>query len=94
MNDLSSYWSAMISKREIERIHAKASEELRALSGGGPMGMTPDKVKQSPEYRAALSCFNYWQARLCQFNAAFLKAYGREYRAEMRKARESRPCSQ
>jgi len=30
-----------------------ASAALRALSGGGPMGLTPDAVKASPAWRAA-----------------------------------------
>lgn len=89
MNDLSTYAAALSTKADIEAIHTRASDELRALAGGGPMGLTPDSVKQSPEFKAAQSVFNYWHARLRQFNAAFIRQYGKQYHAELRAKRES-----
>lgn len=82
MNDLSTYRAAKQAKADIEAIYDRAGKELRALSGGGKMGLTPDYVKLSPEYRGKLSAFNYWHARLRQFNTAFLRQYGAEYRKE------------
>jgi hypothetical protein len=84
MNDLETYESALSAKLAIEAIHARASDELRAISGGGPMGLTPDSVKQSSEFRSAKSKFDHCHVRLKQFNAAFIKQYGRQYVADLR----------
>lgn len=87
MNDLSTYKAALQCKLDIEAMVKRTSDELRAISGGGAMGLTPDHVKQSLEYRGKLACFNYWHNRQREFNAKFLRLYGREYRADMRKGK-------
>ena len=54
----------------LEAEHKAAGEALRAIPGigSGRMGLTPDHVKQSPEYKAARAA--YWLAhdRLRRFN--------------------------
>jgi hypothetical protein len=84
MNDFSTYSAARATIADIEAIYKRAGDELGALSGGGAMGLTPDSVKQSPEFRAAQSAFNYWHNRLRAANSEFLRLYKKEYHAERR----------
>jgi hypothetical protein len=62
--------------------HARASDALRAVPGigSGPMGMTPDAVKASPEYRAAKLAYERAHAELRAFNAALRKAFPKRKR--------------
>lgn len=82
MNDLSTYPAALQCKRDIDAMVKRTSDELRAISGGGPMGLTPDSVKQTQEFRAKQTCFNYWHNKQRQFNTEFLRLYGGQYRAD------------
>lgn len=61
-----------------------AGAALGALSGGGPMGLTPDDVKASPAWRTAKAAFDQAFARLRRFNAGFVKTYRAEIKAERR----------
>lgn len=55
----------------------------------GPMGITPDAVKFSPEFRAAKSAFDAAFHRLRAFNAE----YHRTFKAEILAARRARVAS-
>jgi len=52
---------------------ARTSKALKAISGGGPMGLTPDNVKTSPEYRAAKRAYDTAFSRLRTFNSRSAK---------------------
>lgn len=53
----------------------------------GPMGLTPDHVKASPEFRAASAAYNTAFQKLRQFNSSYVKTYAKELRAERIKRR-------
>lgn len=56
---------------------------LKALSGGGPMGLTPDAAK-TPEWHAAKRAHNEAFAALRAFNANYVKQFKVELRAARR----------
>jgi hypothetical protein len=62
----------------------------------GPTGLTPDTVKEAPEWRAAKARVDKAFARLRSFNATFVKRFAKELRAERSertRERESRSGS-
>lgn len=63
-----------------------ASKRWNAIAGigSGPMGLTPDAVKFSPEYRAARAAYERAHAAAAKFNRSFCKAFARELREERR----------
>lgn len=65
-----------------------ASKVLKDIVGDevGPMGLTPDHIKFSPEYQSALATFNHANARSRAFNGPFVKQFKKEL-AELRKAK-------
>lgn len=64
----------------------EASAVLVAAKGGSCLGLTPDSVKATPEYQAALKAYNVSFAQLRNTNVWFTKAFKKEYAAE-RKAK-------
>lgn len=46
-----------------------ASKKLKAIAGGGTMGLTPDSVKASPEYKQAKAEYSAAFARVRAFNS-------------------------
>ncbi len=69
-----------------EREAAKALSAVPGISSG-PMGLTPDEVKASPEYRNAKADYEACREALRRFNAWFMREYGKEYRAEWKARR-------
>ena len=59
--------------RELERAYKAASDALKAVSGGGPMGMTPDSVRATDEWKQAKLTYDRAFAALRAHNAARLK---------------------
>lgn len=55
----------------------------------GPMGLTPDAVKASPEYRTARASYDAAFRRLQNTNAHFIKAFAMEIRADRRSRRNA-----
>lgn len=41
----------------------------------GPMGLTPDHIKASPEWKEARRQYDYWFSQLRAYNKAFLKTH-------------------
>ena len=70
----------------------QTSKAWRAIEGvgSGAMGLTPDSVKASPEYRRARAEFNAAMRALQAFNARHLKRFKAQIAAEQRAARASR----
>jgi hypothetical protein len=52
------------------------------------MGLTPNDVKESREFKHAMGQFDYAFAKLRLFNAGFTRRYKREMLAEHKKKRE------
>ena len=68
----------------LEAEHKRASAALKALPGvgTGPMGLTPDAVKFSPEYRTLKAAADAaWEA-VRRHNGMMVKRYAREMRQE------------
>jgi len=66
---------------------ADALEEKSKLAGAvlkkfpsGPMGLTPDSVRTSPEFRKAKADFDSAFSALRKFNQYFVKEFSKEYR--------------
>ena len=77
-------------KEHSERLDAEATRlgrALRALSGGGPMGITPDHVRATPAWRSAKREFDAAFAALRNFNAVFVRRFKREMLQERRAKR-------
>lgn len=59
-----------------------AGAVLRTFPKGGPLGLTPDAVRATPEFRAANARFQKAFARLRAFNTIYVKRFANEIRAE------------
>jgi hypothetical protein len=78
-------------KERHEKLHAeyeRAGRALKALSGGGPMGMTPGSVRSTPEWQNAKRASDTAFAALRAFNEDFTRRFKREI-AQDREARRS-----
>ena len=71
-------------KAALEANLAAAGKVLGAIPGvgTGPMGLTPDEVKFSPEYRNAKKAVDAAFAALRNFNGKYVKVFKNEIRAE------------
>lgn len=80
------YEEAKAARDAIEARLKAASDTLKAIPGigSGPMGLTPDHIKSSPEYREANRAYLAIHHELRRFNSAFTKQYRREIAAERR----------
>jgi hypothetical protein len=67
-----------------------ANAALQAIPGigSGPMGLTPDHVRRSPEYQAARRAYDAAHHALGQLNGKWCKHFAPELRAE-REARRA-----
>jgi len=83
---------AKAAQAAIEQEASRAGAVLAAIPGvgTGPMGLTPDAVKASPEYRAAKLAYESAFARLRAFNGSYVKVYASELRAERNARRSSK----
>ena len=71
---------------------AAASRALRGIAGvgAGAMGLTPDSVKASPEYRRARLAYDSSAATLRDYAKTFMRQHGKQYRADLLREREAR----
>ena len=69
-----------------------ASEALGAFPRGA-MGLTPDAVKASPEWRAAKAASDAALARLRDFNRQYTKKFKLEIRAARESERAAKACA-
>jgi len=61
----------------------KATEvPLKALSGGGRLNLTPDHVRQTPEWQAAKRQADAAFAALQAFNTVFVRRFKKELAAD------------
>lgn len=73
-----------------QRESKAASDAIRSIPGvgSGALGLTPDNVKQSPEFKAAAARYGAASVALQELNKANAKRFARELRAE-REARRA-----
>ena len=85
------YSKAKAGKIVIEMAHDAAAIRLRAISGDkGPMGLTPAHIKTTPEWQDAYKAERRLFAIMREYNRKFNKLYGKEYRDELKAAREAK----
>lgn len=79
-----SYAIARAVGAQLEAEHKRASAALKALPGvgTGPMGLTPDAVKFSPEYRTLKAAADAAREAVRRHNGMMVKRYAREMRQE------------
>lgn len=67
-------------------LEAESKRLGKLLNDGpkGPMGLTPDHIKFSPEFQAAKRAYERTQGKIATFNRMFLKVFAKEYAAERR----------
>jgi len=80
------YTEAKKIKAELEAALDVASKTLNAIPGvgSGAMGLTPDAVKFSTEYRVAKTAYEKAFKNMRAFNGWFTKTFKKEYLAERR----------
>lgn len=79
-----SFAQLKIEQSRLEAIATDTGKALRALSGGGPMGLTPDSVRATPEWQAASKAYAQAFYALREFNMANVKKFAKDIRAERR----------
>jgi hypothetical protein len=74
-------------KKLKEAHEAKVTQAGAALKGypKNAMGMTPDAVKFSPDYKAKKQAYDSAFSALRDVNSTFLKKFSKEYKAEKRR---------
>jgi len=80
------YTQATERRDELEAEVDRTSRALKALSGGGPLGLTPDDVRATPEWKAAKRAADDAFAALQAFN----KVYVRRFKQEIKRDRQRR----
>lgn len=83
--DADGYESAKARKSELEAESARTSGILNTFPKGGPMGLTPDSVKNSSEYKAAKVAYDKAASALRAYNTTFLSQFAKEYKADRRR---------
>lgn len=79
------YAIAKTVKAQLEAAETAAGQSLKSFPKG-PMGMTPDAVKASPEFKKAYAEYAAAFAALRNFNGMFFKTFKKEIAAD-RKAK-------
>lgn len=82
------YSRAKARKAELEAEYERTGKALKALSGGGPMGMTPEQVRATHEWKAAKHAADAAFAALRAFNSVYVHRYKQEI-AQDRKHKEA-----
>ena len=82
---MTAYEFALSQHDAIEAEANAASLRLKAVSGveKGPMGLTPDHIKATLEWKAAHSAYCAASRNLQTFNRGFLKQFSKEWRATL-----------
>lgn len=86
------YQEAKARRADLDTAARTTGEALRAFpgAGSGPMGLTPDAVKFSPQYKAAKLAYVQAFAALRDFNHWFTKTFKKEIAQERARSRASR----
>lgn len=79
------YAEAKLIKIVLEAEHRVASEKMASFPKG-PMGLTPDAVKFSDEFRSAKVRYQAAHKALATFSKFFVKRFKAEYSKECRRS--------
>ena len=66
-------------KNELESAAQSASETLQSFPRGA-MGLTPDNVKATPEWKQAHNAYQLAADKVRGFNRRFIASYGKQWR--------------
>jgi acetyl/propionyl-CoA carboxylase alpha subunit len=69
---------------ELEAEYLRTGRALKALSGGGPMGMTPAEVRATSEWKAAKREADAALAAFRNFNEVYVHRFKREIQQDRR----------
>jgi len=83
----SDYHQATLVRDRLEQEYKRAARELEAMSGGGPMGLTPDAVRATAAWRDAKRDSDAAFASLRAFNEVYVRRFKREIAGERRHRR-------
>jgi hypothetical protein len=83
------YAAARQIKENLDKQNEELGAKLRAYPSG-PMGLTPDAIKATDAWKADYRAFHISLRHLQRYNREFMKLYGKQYRADMRKEREAK----
>jgi len=86
MND---YLTALAMKDELDKLVNETSGALNAFPKG-PMGLTLDSIKATPEWDAAYKAYHNATNRARKFNQVFVKAFKKEYLKTIAERRANR----
>ena len=75
------YKTAKIIKSQKEKEHSLASKIMQSYPKGN-LGLTPDSVKGTAQWRTDYSTFKNTQSNLKNFNRLFIREFKKEYLAE------------
>ena len=84
-----SYTVACATKNNLEAALKAAAGNFPTGTGTGAMGLTPDHIKQSIEYRSARAKYNQAHDALAYFNRFFCRHFKREIAADRAAARRT-----
>lgn len=79
------YAKAKERRDQLETESTRAGRALRALSGGGSLGKTPDHVRATPEWKAAKRDADMAFAALQAFNTVYVQRFKREIAQDRRR---------
>lgn len=81
--NLMNFTQATIMRNAFETHMKEAAQALKAIEGvgAGPMGLTPDHVKASPQYKEAKARFDWDFSNFRNFNAYYVKTFKKELAA-------------
>lgn len=71
---------------ELNATRARLAQRL-GISASGPMGLTPDAIRQHPDYRPAKQAFDSAFESLRRFNAWYTRQFKGEIRADRQRRR-------
>jgi hypothetical protein len=81
------YARAKLLRDQLEAETNRTDKALKALSGGGAMGLTPDHVRATPEWQKAKHEFDAAFAALRAFNTVYVRRFKDELAQERRRRR-------
>lgn len=81
------YVKAKARRDELEAEADSTGRALKALSGGGPMGKTPDAVRAKPEWKKAKAASDAAFKALQAFNTVFVKRFKKEIAQDRQRRR-------
>jgi hypothetical protein len=79
------YTQAKARRDQLEAEADRTGHALKALSGGGLMGMTPEHVRATPEWKAAKHTADAAFAALQAFNTVYVRRFKREIGQDRRR---------